>query len=74
MDGIYEIIEKQMKTSDRQFDILLKLAGSNRAAIREIITALDRVSGADKKVLRDALTDLEKVDEEILRIADSSAA
>ncbi len=69
MSDITDLIEQQMKTADRQFEVLLKLAGSNRSAIRDIISALDTVDGANKKVLGDALIDLQEADEEILRLA-----
>ncbi|KRA58167.1 hypothetical protein [Rhizobium sp. Root651] len=73
MGDITDLIEQQMKTADRHFNVLLKLAVSNRSAIRDIISALDNVSGADKKVLSDALADLEKADEEVIDMAKSIA-
>ncbi|MDP9787498.1 hypothetical protein [Agrobacterium tumefaciens] len=73
MSDITDLIEQQMKTADRQFEVLLKLVGSNRSAIRDIISALDRVDGADKKVLGDALIDLQEADEEILKLVKSTA-
>lgn len=74
MSDITDIIEQQMKTADRQFEVLLKFAADNRSAIRNLVDALGRVSGVDKKALEETLADLEASDEEIVRLARSSEA